>query len=235
MFVHECPLRLAGNKGDSQSAPRRISFFQGGRQVGTRTPSALAALHQPFTLPMTNTAAPRLDRRESIQRIAWILGGVLSAELSAGLLGQVLHVGERVKVSPETAQLLAEIADVIIPTTDTPGAKAAGAEQFVIRVMRDCYGYVEQEEFYRELAKLQDETQKRFSKPFNQLETGQKIEMVKHAAVHLKGFFLRMRALTVAGYFSSEIGATKALEYVPIPGRFEGAIPMKPGQRAWAI
>jgi hypothetical protein len=58
---------------------------------------------------------------------------------------------------------------------------------------------------------------------------------VKHAAMHLKGFFLRMRALTTAGYFSSEIGATKALEYVPIPSRFEGAVPIKAGQKAWAI
>jgi hypothetical protein len=53
--------------------------------------------------------------------------------------------------------------------------------------------------------------------------------------MHLKGFFLRMRALTTAGYFSSEIGATKALEYVPIPSRFEGAVPIKAGQKAWAI
>ena len=184
---------------------------------------------------MTHSIQHHVNRREALERIAWILGGVVSAELSAGLSGQVLNVGQRVRVTPENAALLAEIADVIVPTTDTPGAKAAGADQFVIRVMRDCYGYVEQEEFYRELGKLEEETQKKFSKTFNQLNAEQKIEMVKYAAVHLKGFFLRMRALTVGGYFSSELGATKALEYVPIPGRFEGAVAMKPGQKAWAI
>ena len=185
--------------------------------------------------PMTHSIQHHVNRREALERIAWILGGVVSAELSAGLSGQGLNIGQRVRVTPENAALLAEIADVIVPTTDTPGAKAAGADQFVIRVMRDCYGYVEQEEFYRELGKLEEETQKKFSKSFNQLNAEQKIEMVKYAAVHLKGFFLRMRALTVGGYFSSEIGATKALEYVPIPGRFEGAVAMKPGQKAWAI
>jgi hypothetical protein len=41
--------------------------------------------------------------------------------------------------------------------------------------------------------------------------------------------------LTIAGYFQSEIGATKALDFVLIPGRFEGAVPMKPGQRSWAL
>ena len=109
---------------------------------------------------MTHSFQHHINRREALERVAWILGGVISAELSAGLSGQILNVGQRVRVTPENAALLAEIADVIVPTTDTPGAKAAGAHQFVIRVMRDCYGYVEQEEFYRELGKLEEETQK---------------------------------------------------------------------------
>lgn len=176
-----------------------------------------------------------LHRRDALQRVAWILGGTLSAELTAGLLGQVLHLGDRVPVTAETTALLAEIADVIIPPTQTPGAKAAQAEAFVIRVLRDCYPYAEQASFYRELDRLKDECQKRFSKPFAQLDTPQKDALVLYAAQHLKGFFSKMRSLTIAGYFSSEIGATQALEYLPIPGRFEGAAPLKPGQKAWAL
>jgi hypothetical protein len=176
-----------------------------------------------------------IPRRDAIQRIAWILGGALTAEITAGLSGQILNIGQRVPVAAETTALLAEIADVIIPATQTPGAKAAKAEEFVVRVLRDCYQYPEQEEFYQQLDQLKAESQKRFSKPFAQLDAQQKNEMVLHAAKHLKGFFLRMRALTTAGYFSSEIGATQALEYLPIPGRFEGAVPMTPGQKAWAL
>ena len=44
-----------------------------------------------------------------------------------------------------------------------------------------------------------------------------------------------MKELTVTGYFTSEIGATQALEYLPVPGKFEGDVPLKPGQKAWAI
>ena len=32
-----------------------------------------------------------------------------------------------------------------------------------------------------------------------------------------------------------DVGATQALEYLPVPGRFEGDVPMQPGQKAWAI
>ena len=44
-----------------------------------------------------------------------------------------------------------------------------------------------------------------------------------------------MRQLTVTGYFTSEIGATQALEYLPIPGKFIGDVPMEPGQKTWAL
>ena len=47
-------------------------------------------------------------------------------------------------------------------------------------------------------------------------------------------FFAIARDLTILGFFSSEIGATKAYEYVEIPGRYDGCMDMKPGQRVWA-
>ena len=176
-----------------------------------------------------------ISRRAALQRVAWILGTAFTAEISAGLLGEVLHLGQRVPVTAETTDLLAEIAEVIIPATKTPGAKAAKAEEFVVRVIRDCHPYHEQEQFYLELDLLKAESQKRFGKPFAQLDSAQKHELVLHAAKNLKGFFQKMRALTIAGYFSSEIGATQTLEYLPIPGRFEGSVPLQPGQKAWAL
>ncbi len=48
-------------------------------------------------------------------------------------------------------------------------------------------------------------------------------------------FYFTMKDLTLLGYFTSEAGVTQALEYVPVPGRYEGCIDLKPGQKAWAI
>lgn len=176
-----------------------------------------------------------INRRDALQRVAWILGSALSIELTAGVNGQILNLGSRVSVAPEQVDLIAELADVILPTTATPGAKAAAVEQFIVRVMRDCYRYTDQEEFYRSLEKFRSEALKRFGKPFQELDSEQKNTFVKQTAAQQKSFFLKMRQLTITGYFTSEIGATKALEYLPIPGRFEGAVAMRPGQKAWAI
>jgi hypothetical protein len=37
---------------------------------------------------------------------------------------------------------------VIIPSTKTPGAKAAGAEKYILNVVQDCYTKAEQDTFY---------------------------------------------------------------------------------------
>ena len=47
-------------------------------------------------------------------------------------------------------------------------------------------------------------------------------------------YFRMIKELTLLGYFTSEIGATKALRYVAVPGRYDGSVPYKKGDRAWA-
>ncbi len=43
-----------------------------------------------------------------------------------------------------------------------------------------------------------------------------------------------LRQLTIAGYFSSEIGMTKALRYEAVPGRYNGCITVNKGDKPWA-
>ena len=176
-----------------------------------------------------------MNRREAVKQITLLMGGALSAQMTAGLMGQVINTGASIPVGAEQELLLAEVADTIIPTTDTPGAKAAGVELFIIRVMRDCYQREDQEKFYAGLAKLDADSRSARGKGFSQLDAAGKIDLLKQASANNQAFFQLMKQLTVAGYFTSEIGATKALEYLPIPGRFEGDVPMKPGQKAWAL
>lgn len=176
-----------------------------------------------------------MKRREALHRAALMMGGILSAPTLAGAMGRVTNLGPSVAVSVEQEALLAEVADVIIPTTSTPGAKAAGAEKFIVRVMRDCYPKEDQDKFYAGLAKLDADSKTKFGKGFVELDAAQKNEMVKQTMTADKPFFLRMKELTTTGYFTSEIGATKALAYLPVPGQFNSCLPLKPGQKTWAL
>lgn len=178
-----------------------------------------------------------MNRREAVERVTLLLGGgALSAQLTAGLMGQVINKGASVTVDTAQQALLAEVADIIIPTTDTPGAKAAGVEQFIVRLMRDCYVMEEQESFFAGLSKLDaDAKATHGGKGFVELDLAGKNEMVELAVKNNKDFFKLMKNLTITGYFTSEIGATQALAYLPIPGQFLGDVELKPGQKAWAI
>jgi hypothetical protein len=47
-------------------------------------------------------------------------------------------------------------------------------------------------------------------------------------------YFRMMKELALLGYFTSEIGCTRAMRYVESPGRFDPCIPYTPGEPAWA-
>ena len=70
-----------------------------------------------------------------------------------------------------------------------------------------------------------------------QVKVGDNVDKEVISSKKLKGtpFWRLMKELTLFGYFTSEQGATQALDYVPIPGRYEGCIPLKPGQKAYAL
>lgn len=162
---------------------------------------------------------------------------------------------------------VAELADTIIPTTTTPGAKAAKVNEVIDIMLKDCYKEDDQKRFIEGLAQTNKLSQDAYGKAFVQLDPTQRIEIVKKLQADAKAqlaqmdtdkaakkvdngqadlqmpdakkkyrpFFTILKDLTLTGYFTSEIGATQALEYVAVPGRYDGCVPLKPGQKAWAI
>ena len=175
-----------------------------------------------------------IPRREALQRLALLVGSTLSLPVQAALRGETSNDVPLV-FSAGQQRLIADLADVIIPTTDTPGAKAAGVDQFIGYVIGHCTVPTQQETFQKGLQQTNSLSQSTFGKSFSELDNPQRIEIVNQLTQREKLFFMNLRELTIVGYFTSEIGATQALEYLPVPGRFQGDIPLKADQKAWAI
>jgi hypothetical protein len=58
---------------------------------------------------------------------------------------------------------------------------------------------------------------------------------LKYVGQHMSPhYFFIMKQLTMLGYFTSKIGMTQALRYEPVPGRYDGCVPYKKGEKAWA-
>ena len=172
-------------------------------------------------------------RRDVLRRLALLTGAALSLPLQAALRGQTLNADPfRFPAGQQT--LIAELAETIMPATNTPGAKAAGVGGFIEHVIGHCSDLKQQETFRKGLQQTDALSQTLFGKDFLQLDNPQRINVMAQLAKGEKPFFTSLRELTIVGYFTSETGATQALDYVAVPGRFQGDLPLKPGQRAWA-
>ncbi|MBL7813990.1 MAG: gluconate 2-dehydrogenase subunit 3 family protein [Saprospiraceae bacterium] len=200
-----------------------------------------------------------MNRRDAIKNVALLLGGTLSAPtLMAMSRWEELTLNtEGVLFSLTEAQrkIVAEVAEMIIPKTDTVGAKDVGVPAFIEMMMKDCYAQPEHLSFMEgvtalEQAKFLDMDASKRTETLTKLETDTK-EMMKARQVKQtkmgdnddkedmkaipKGlpFWRLMKELTLLGYFTSEAGLKASFEYVPIPTKLE-VIKLKPNQKAYA-
>lgn len=56
-------------------------------------------------------------------------------------------------------------------------------------------------------------------------------ELYKELELEPKHWFSMFKETTILGYFNSELALTKALNYVKIPGKYDGDYPYKPGDK----
>ncbi len=139
--------------------------------------------------------------------------------------------------------LLDEIAETILPRTDTPGAKDAEVGKFMSVYVNDCYTPDEQATFHQGLAEFEKNCLIEFQRDFTALTTHEREDLLNRldqqarAQVDAGGpphYFTMVKQLTLFGFFTSEVGGTQVQRHVAIPGRFDGCMPYKPGDRAWA-
>jgi hypothetical protein len=191
-----------------------------------------------------------MNRREALNRVALLMGTTVvggAAFLEGCNPGdKKVAAAAGLPFSAENISFLDEVAETIIPTTNTPGAKAAKVGAFMNTMVTDCYDEKNQKIFTEGIAKLEEASQKKFSTAFAKATPAQRKELLsaidKEANEYNKSkkdgdpphYFSLMKQLTLLGYFTSEIGATQALRYVAVPGRYEGCIPYKKGDKAWA-
>lgn len=186
-----------------------------------------------------------MNRRELLQRVAYLMGGAISAPAVLGLLNGCTAKQEAswqpVFLSKEQGALVAEVAEIIIPRTDTPGAKDAGVPAFIDIMLKDVYTDEDRERYVTGLKAFDDAARTAHGKSFVELDKAKQTELVKKfndeaVAVELaydprpktlrRPFILMTKELTLLGFFTSEPGATKVLQYAAVPGSYQACVPL---------
>jgi hypothetical protein len=190
-----------------------------------------------------------MNRREALSSVALLLGGtIIGAEMFlSGCTNADKNIGTAgLNFSPEDISFLDEVGDTIIPATDTPGAKDAKIGDFMHTIVRDCYDEKQQKIFVDGMGSLNQSSKQKNGKYFLESSPAERkallIDLDKEQMAYTTKkkpedpphYFRMLKELTIWGYFTSEPGATKALRYIAVPGRYEGCIPYKKGDKAWA-
>lgn len=189
-----------------------------------------------------------MNRRDAVSRVALLLGGsLIGAEFFLSGCKSGSTVDTKNLFDKNTQLYLNEIAETILPATATPGAKAANVGQFMAVIVRDCYTEKDQEVFKKGLITLDETCEKQYKKKFMEASVADRTALLvaldKEQGEYNKKkdkkdpnhYFTMIKQLTLLGFFTSEVGCTKALRYDPVPGKYIGDYPYKKGDRAWAL
>jgi len=182
-----------------------------------------------------------IDRREALKKTALLMGAAVSASALTGILQGCKATPELlytpVFFTPDQARIVTEVAEIIIPKTDTPGAKDAGVPGFIDTMLKDCYKKEDQDRFLAGLTAFEEEAKKAYGDSFIYCTPEQQVEFVKktHEAAlkemkenkeAKRPFILMAKELTLLGFFTSEPGATQVLQYIAVPGSYKGCVPL---------
>jgi len=189
-----------------------------------------------------------MDRREALKYTALSLGTALSASATAALLqGCSTPTGpdwSPQTVSPDQAYFLEEVAETLLPATDTPGARDAGVAPFIDQLFTDWASAKSRQLFTVGIDQLRQALREKSGTDFTRLgkerRTAVLAEFNREALTEEvsaeQTFWLELKGNIISAYFSAQLIGTEVLAYDPIPGAYEGCIPLvENGGRAWSL
>jgi hypothetical protein len=183
-----------------------------------------------------------MNRRDALKSVMVMMGGTMvgATAILTGCAPE--HQIEGLNFSPEDIAFLDELGDTIIPETDTPGAKATGIGAFMVMMVLDTYDAEQQKAFVDGLNLIRKDFKSTKGSDFVEASQEDRLaylngmnEQFKASKGEEAKVVNMLRDLTVLGYFTSEIGATQALNYVEVPGKFDPCIPWSESDKAFAI
>jgi hypothetical protein len=147
-------------------------------------------------------------------------------------------------------EVINQLAEILIPETETPGAISANVADFIINYLphypdkksiRNLLEGIEELEqgaielYKKEFVKLPEENKLVVFNEhcYNGLQLTGTAAKIKNK-IFGKSFYSILKELVCIGYFTSMAGATKGLDYEMIPGKFIANYKIDPSKKGWA-
>lgn len=190
-----------------------------------------------------------MQRRDALRLL--VAGATLptfTGELFALFRGAHPAEGYAVRtLNPQQNATVIVMTDLIIPETNTPGAKGTRVNEFIDLILTEWANEEERANFLKGLADVDQQSNKLFGKDFVNLSPAQQTALCgsldDEAMAHhgtppaanpvtthdrqMEGDFWHVfKRITLYGYYTSEIGFTQELKLTIIPGAQHGCAPV---------
>jgi len=186
-----------------------------------------------------------MNRRELLKMVAAATGGVVigSEFFLAGCKNPEAGVGESATFTESDIAFLNEVGETILPKTNTPGAKEANVGKYMTVIVTDCWEEKDQKAFHEGMKKLNDACKTMHGHGFMNASAEDRKKLLiavdKERADHQKNkkkedpnhYFQSIKQWVIISYFTSKEGREGATNYIPVPGRYQGEIPYKKGDK----
>lgn len=172
-----------------------------------------------------------MQRRSAVKNIALTIGASIVLPSWANAWNKDSFRKNQFNIVSLQENLLAEIVETIIPKTNTPGAKELNIQQFIPKMIADCYDKKAQEVYAKGFDLVDNNAKNAHSKSFIECDAKQRLEvlnkMAKSENTDEKSFIQLVKGLTIRGYLSSEYVMTNLRIYEYAPARYHGCVSVK--------
>lgn len=174
-----------------------------------------------------------INRRHAIKQFVFVSAGIALIPSCMQDRSKASILLKNMSIDGKQEKLLAELAETIIPATDTPGAKDISAHLFALKMMDDCYSRADQQRFIKGMTAFDHQCKTAYGNHFADCTPQQRIEFLQKTPPgnEMKNdrdyFYTIVKHLTIEAYTTSKFYMTKINVYKLVPGRFHGCMPVK--------
>jgi hypothetical protein len=136
--------------------------------------------------------------------------------------------------SDDEFRLIEGITNALLPATSTPGALDAKVPFFLDLVVKNCLTKEDQQLIKKGLQQLNEKEKFLSLSTDSKLAIIEEIDQATFKDDTANAWFRIVKKLSLIGYFTSQEGMTKALNYAKVPGDYKACIPYKQGEKALA-
>lgn len=182
-----------------------------------------------------------MNRRHLLQGLLAGVGATVSLSACTNISAFASSEGTHLFYNDDEYRALSRIADLIIPRTETPGAIDAGVPAFMDGLMANWASETSQiehrtdlEEIFTAIEEADGGLQSFIMRPLSEAEARLRYfdaEAFDRTTDAMPGAaaYRQLKSTITNAYFASEAGATQERVWVPVPGRWDPAVPIRQG------